>query len=599
MVFHKVLRAGGVCMKQVGLYGSAAFAALVIGAFVDSMDSSAQSHRGQGVVYEAGIQARSPNVIIEAGLRASLDRGWVSNVKFADRAAMNAFYRAQEFQTYWGAEGDFDKARDVEQVVSFLKQSWRHGFDPEDYYVSRIEVLLPFTMDVLSSVDTRNASRMELDLLISDAVVRYVHDMTRMRVDGRLSGTHERYWRKPVKASAVLSRLSAGENAIEVMQSYHPKGMLYGRLQGELDNLLKDYQRVGAEDPSERIVMAFEILRYGMSDAAVPMIRERLGLFQPVRRSDRLYFDRDLEEAVSLFQGARNLDVDGVVGGDTLKLLNRSVEERIRQIVANMERMRWMSEDKPGRYIMVNIPSATLWAVDEGQVEFEMPVVVGKPSRKTRLFEAEVTGIRFNPTWTVPQSIKRKDILPQLKRDPSYLVDKGIELFRGYGTNQVTIDPFSVDWKHISDKELRDLRMVQMPGDHNALGRIRVLMPNKYNIYLHDTNHPEYFAREDRAQSSGCVRLSNPMRMARFVLGEEAWDEARVQGEIERKKLRDVRASNRLPVYIYYQTIWFGPNGKLVYGLDAYGHDKRVFKELDRMGKIKLPVGDVLKYARL
>jgi murein L,D-transpeptidase YcbB/YkuD len=232
--------------------------------------------------------------------------------------------------------------------------------------------------------------------------------------------------------------------------------------------------------------------------------------------------------------------------------------------------------------VLVNIPSQTLWAVEDGQIAAKMAVVVGKPERPTKAFRAQITGIRFNPTWTVPPNIKTKDMLPLLQEDPHALSDRGIEFIEGDGAGARTIDPAGIDWKNISKGELARIRMVQSAGDHNALGRIRVLMPNEYDIYMHDTNHPEFFNMSQRTESSGCIRLSQPADMARFVLAQnKGWSDEKMNALIEAGKTVEVPAAERFPVFVLYQTVWPDGDGGLVYGADIYGEDRRLLKALE------------------
>jgi murein L,D-transpeptidase YcbB/YkuD len=215
-----------------------------------------------------------------------------------------------------------------------------------------------------------------------------------------------------------------------------------------------------------------------------------------------------------------------------------------------------------------------------------MPVVVGKPDRPTHAFRAEITGIRFNPTWTVPMGIKVKDMLPQLQEDPNALADKGIDIME----DGETIDPSSIDWQSISRSELNHIRMVQSAGEHNALGRIRVLMPNEFDIYLHDTNHPEFFNLVERTASSGCIRLSQPEQMARFVLAHnKGWSDKKMDALIARGTTSEVPVAEKLPVYIIYQTLWKADDGSLIYGPDVYGEDKRLISALSAINGYTLP----------
>jgi murein L,D-transpeptidase YcbB/YkuD len=190
------------------------------------------------------------------------------------------------------------------------------------------------------------------------------------------------------------------------------------------------------------------------------------------------------------------------------------------------------------------------------------------------------------------------DFLPKLKEDPSYLTNKRIEVIKGYGRNAETLDPESIDWNDVGWREMGELRFVQSPGDHNALGKVRVLMPNQYNIYMHDTNHPEYFERGQRTYSSGCIRLSEPEELARFVMkgasnwSEEIFEEILASGETE-----DIKISQPFPVYIIYQSVWLDQNGQVVFGPDVYKRDKELVDILASIDGYQLPESAGLRYA--
>lgn len=267
--------------------------------------------------------------------------------------------------------------------------------------------------------------------------------------------------------------------------------------------------------------------------------------------------------------------------------MNLSNKKKLKQVLTNLERLRWVEQNKPNRYIMVNVPSATLWAVEGGEVKIEMPVVVGRPDRATNIFTTQVDGIRFNPTWTVPPTIKKDDYLPKLRKNPYYLSDRGIEIMKG----NKTIDPGLIDWKNKTWSEVNAMRMVKGSGANNPLGVVRFLMNNPFNIYLHDTPNKKYFSRADRALSSGCVRLERPVELADFVLkNKEGWTQEKRKEILKAGKMRDIYMKEELPVYILYQTVWLGDNNQIIYGADIYGHDDTLMKALKEIDGIAQPV---------
>lgn len=487
-----------------------------------------------------------------------------AGVDFYDFETIRAFYESRDNKPLWTSD-----AAHVKDMVALLRDSWSHGLNPADYHLAEIERILSVPL-------ASQASRARLELILSDAALRYGRAMTGMRIAPASIGQKAEYWRKPLTSEQVMDAVAEGKDPARALGDLAPRSKLYKSMRDELIRLVHE-----RGDPAHGPVeFGKGLFRPGQSHKAVPALRAALRVPHDESAPAQLY-DDNLAAAVMTFQRRHNLQADGILGPKTLALLNRTPEDRIRQVIANMERIRWMEPKQPSRYIIVNIPSQMLWAVEDGKVAEEMPVVVGMPSRPTQVFSTEIVGVRFNPNWTVPLSIKMKDMLPKLQQDPYALSDKGIDIIQGAGRNSMTIDPGTVDWNRISRSDMRQFRMVQAPGANNALGHFRVLMPNDYDIYLHDTNNHKVFAQEERLLSSGCVRMSDPEKIARFILTKkEGWNDEKMKTVLDRGRTADIGISERIPVYIVYQTMWFDGNGELVYGADVYGHDKKLVRAL-------------------
>lgn len=495
-----------------------------------------------------------------------------------DYEAVVLFYEARKFKPLWvGPRGPYDAAQEMTQ---FVQASWTHGLNPYRYHYDALALLM--TRDDLKS-------RAELELLLTDAYIRLGQDLSGIRINPSSLDTQKKYWKQPYDAQTLLAPLAeqSDPDIGRFMGLLAPQGATYKALQKELIRL------------SEAAPQAYEaalpiriqgLLHPYQRHAAVPALRLRMGL--PEKSGDAaLVYDDALAAAVLSFQRAHHIKQDGIVGGQTLELLNRTQSQKIRQVIANLERLRWVDENKPDKFVVVNIPSATLWAVEGGNLAFDMPVIVGRKQRPTNTFITNITGVRFNPNWTVPPTIKREDILPKLVEDPNYLSQKGMELIQGYGEDAMSIDPASVDWANMTESDLGRYRMVQIPGAHNPLGQVRLLMPNVYNIYLHDTNQPEYFNHAARAESSGCVRMSDPLKMAAFVMESKAgWSEEKTEAVLARGKTSDIAIDQGIPVYMLYYTVWVNDSGDIVYGNDLYDYDTKLIKMLENIDGIFIPV---------
>lgn len=517
----------------------------------------------------------SSSLLKQASYGESMALGAVGMQKLSDREAIQSFYEARQHKPLWtGSRGNADKAR---MVLAFLQDSWTHGLNPADYHVGEIETLLQGAPD----------SEAQLELLLTDAVARYGRDMTGMRVNAAAANEHEKFWRQPLPVSDILHRVSVSGDPTEALEQLAPQNDFYSKLREELVRLSRDEAKFDNILP---IKLGGRTFYPGDRHAGVKALRQRLGVEYNSVHGPEEFYDDNTAAAMMSFQLEHNLEPDGVVGPKTLEVLNRSHREQMEQVIANLERLRWMDEVKPERYIMVNIPSQTLWAVENGKVAHEMPVIVGKPDRQTKAFRAEIQGIRFNPNWTVPMGIKMKDFLPKLRENPDYLAQKGIEIYQGTGKDRRTVSGTEIDWSNMGSRDMNQLSMVQRQGANNALGRIRVLMPNDFDIYLHDTNAPEYFEKTQRTLSSGCVRLSKPEEIARFVLSKnEGWSDDKMDAIIKKGATVEISAAAPFPVFIVYQTMWLDGEGRLVYGPDVYKQDHRLIKVMAAAKDFHIP----------
>lgn len=512
---------------------------------------------------------------VSDSIQLTLQSPGVSKDYFKDINALQVFYDGRGYEPYW--VNRFGVSGRADDLLEFIEESWDHGINPYSYHLDNIRLLM-------DQRDVQNLA--DLDLLLSDAYLRLAQDLTGIRVNPVSLDTNKRFWRAPLLADDLFARLSGSYDVEDLMESFEPQGQTYNRLR-------KEFREV-SQEPPEPYEDVLPIRMQGLLHPyeyhpRVPDLRLRLGLDADVQ--DPLLYDDALAAEIIEFQRENSLKPDGIIGRQTLEILNIKREQKLHQLIANMERLRWVEEDKPDKFVVVNIPSATLWAIDDGRVEFEMPVIVGRKKRPTNMFITEIHGVRFNPTWTVPPTIKKEDILPKLQEDPEHLMQKGMELVLGRGEEAVTIDPTSVDWLNITEEELKAFRMVQMPGGNNPLGSVRVLMPNRYNIYLHDTNTPQDFIRAARALSSGCVRLKEPERMASFIMRErKGWDDYTMEEIFGEQEMKDLYVAQPIPVYLLYYTVWVNEEGDLVYGHDLYDYDNKLIKMLSNLDGFLIPV---------
>lgn len=299
-------------------------------------------------------------------------------------------------------------------------------------------------------------------------------------------------------------------------------------------------------------------LRWGDRGERVRAVRQRLTRswdLAPTPADDDALFDQVLDDAVRRFQERHGLETDGIVGPRTRTAMNVPVEERIRQLVINLERIRAVPDSLGSRYAVINVPGFRLQVIEEGVAVLESKVIVGKPSTPTPLFSTEIVQVVPAPYWYVPASIARNEILPRLNGDPGYLERNGIRRLGG-GT------------------------LRQDPGPRNPLGRLKFTIPNPHGVGLHDTSEPWLFARSERAFSHGCIRLEKPIEMALYVLRGTEWTRAEIERAIDTWQQRVIQVPDPLPIYVYYWTAWVEPDGTVHFRSDIYGRDAERYRGL-------------------
>jgi murein L,D-transpeptidase YcbB/YkuD len=320
-------------------------------------------------------------------------------------------------------------------------------------------------------------------------------------------------------------------------------------------------------------------LRRDDVDPRVPALRRRLALSGDLPAGADLSspaFDAAVEEAVRRFQHRHGLNEDGVVGATTQEELGVPVETRIDQIRVNLERARWIVHDLPAFFVAVNVAGQRLYVVRDGAVVWETRVVVGKEATRTPIFSAPMRYVVLNPTWSVPRSIG-PEVLADVRRDPSYLEQQGFRVLDAAGRE---VDPAAVDFERGDGADFPYL-FRQQPGPDNALGRIKLMFPNPYSVYLHDTPARSLFARERRTFSHGCIRVEDPLRLAELVLDDpERWSRGALEAAIATGATRTAVLARPLPVLVLYWTAATDLHGELHFYRDVYGRDEAVLLAL-------------------
>jgi murein L,D-transpeptidase YcbB/YkuD len=362
-------------------------------------------------------------------------------------------------------------------------------------------------------------------------------------------GEHDLDWyipRKRIDMTALLDSLisNKGKN----LEAYEPVNRQYHLLK---EKLLTYYQ-LSESDDWKPVSLQEQRLKIGDTSLEVVAIKKKLHSIGDLPSIDTSnIYDNELAEGLKSFQRRFGLKEDGKPGAKTVRYLNETLEVRIKQILVNMERMRWIPVEPGGDFILVNIPQYLLIAFENGSRKFAMNIVVGTTQNETVVFTGNMKYVVFSPYWNIPPSIIKKEIIPAMKRDRNYLARHNMEWNKG--------------------------AVRQKPGPNNSLGKVKFLFPNNHNIYLHDSPAESLFNEEKRAFSHGCIRLANPKKLAIWVLRKQPdWTEKKIEKAMNAGKEKFVTLASAIPVFLGYFTAWVDEKGNLNFRDDIYGHDKKL-----------------------
>ncbi len=479
------------------------------------------------------------------------------------------FYEDRSFKPVWTRDaGVKGKGK---ALLKALQNAHEHGLDPKFYNTS----------EIAERIGSTNPEELgELDILMSLAFSSFATDLSKGRLEPTKinRGIHI----KTFSAGAVT--LIDGAEQAEDLEPYIAKLASKSPRYHRLKKALGQYREMVAHGEWPQIAKG-KALKSGMDDPRVPVLRKRLlasGDLKTNETPDSTIYDETLVAAVKAFQIRHGSADDGVIGPNTLKALNVPLSHRIKQMVINLERRRWMKDDLGKRYVFVNLADQYLKVVDtlatREKTIHVARIVVGKPYHKTPIFDDKMEYLVINPYWNVPSSIANKEYLPKLRRDPGYLKRQNIRIMAAGGE----INPYSVNWNTVSRIPYR---LRQDTGKGNALGRIKFIFPNKFNVYIHDTPSKSLFNRDTRYFSHGCVRVQHPTKLAAILLKAQGWSEGRIKNQIASSKRRIVRLKTKIPVHVTYLTAWVNKDGQINFRKDVYSRDKNLITALLSNGK--------------
>jgi len=488
---------------------------------------------------------------IKTSLAASYDAAHPDSAAYLAAQKLYYFYGARGFEPVWLTKNPMGKitfSPAAQKIITIFNKSYLEGLRPADYLSDAL------SLDAAASP----AQLAALETAFSAAAVRYAKNAFSGRIKPA-SVSHSITQKPPeLDGAKFLVQLASSSEPDKLLLSLSPTNGEFLALKSALARALKD------DEAAPIIIADGKILKAGMSDKRVSVLRQRLDLTAN-QQSD--VYDAELVAAIKTFQLNMGLIVDGVVGPATIAALNGALAPTKQDIIANMERWRWMPRDMGDFYVFVNIPEYRLTIVRNDNTTFQTRVVVGKREFQTPVFSDEIENIVVNPYWNVPSSIARREIGPAIIRDPKYLSANNMELLSG---GQV-VNAALIDW---STTSINKFRVRQRPGRNNALGTIKFLFPNEHAVYLHDTPSKYLFSRAQRAYSHGCVRVQDPMAFAQALLvNEQNLSRASLEKQFGAKE-RWNNLKTHIPVYLAYFTLRADEAGNIrsygdVYGIDA------------------------------
>jgi murein L,D-transpeptidase YcbB/YkuD len=465
-------------------------------------------------------------------------------------------------------------------LLDVLAAAADKGLDPRDYEPGTLAERHAALHGQAATAEDAAA----VDVGLSLAFVRYLSDIHLGRIDPRSAGFDIDVAPKRIDLARVVRQAVATGRIREAVSAAEPGFPMYGRLL----QALARYRALAAQPPLASVTGIRDKLSPGDACACLPALAARLVAFGDLSRDWRPGAERRyagaIVDAVVSFQERHGLEPDGIVGRATLAALNRPLDSRVRQIELALERLRWLPELPRSRAIAVNIPEFRLWAFDAERLGatpvFRMDVIVGKavPTHRTPIFSERMTRLEFSPHWNVPPGILSRELLPRLARDPGYLSREHLEVVHRDGRVATTLDANTLDALARGDARLR-----QRPGPDNAVGGVKFVFPNRANVYLHDTPARELFRRTRRDFSHGCIRVADPVKLARFVLGDApGWSDDDIRAAMSAGTPRFVPLARAVPVLIFYVTSLVDPDGRVLFLADPYAHDATLDRALAR-----------------
>ncbi|SHF97816.1 Murein L,D-transpeptidase YcbB/YkuD [Flavobacterium fluvii] len=469
---------------------------------------------------------------------------------------LKEFYMSTGYRTIWQSKEN----RGI--ILKYLIASEEEGLNPADYNITKLQKY-ERKRAVLSSNEIVN-----YDVLLTRSFQKYISHLTTGKLNPRALYPDWDLKENKIDINQTIAGMLKSDSLDYKIEQLKPNHIVYKKLKKALE-IIDDLPN----DTFARIETSNKIVANDTNPSLID-IKKRLIYWKDLQSKDSLsnVYDSRTIEAVKKFQFRHGLSADGVIGKGTIESLNYSKEQRKGQILANLERWKWFPRDMGNEYIIINIPEYKLRLINGEDTIRMYKVIVGRVERKTPILSSKLTHAIFNPTWTVPPTILKEDVIPSISKDLNYLVQTNIKIYDGNGDTVL-----AKDW---TLSKANSYRYVQSPGTFNSLGMVKLTFPNRFSVYLHDTNHRDYFTKSMRSLSSGCVRVDKPLELAEYLLDDPAyWNLEKITETLQSEKTKQIALKKELPIHILYWTAW-SKNNKLIFREDIYKLDADLYDKL-------------------
>jgi len=503
---------------------------------------------------KAVVQSQKP--LFNQEFKTEIPSGSIDSIALQKNKPLYSFYKLNSFCSVWNTP---EKRKIASEAIA---NAIDEGLNPEDYNLTKI-LSSEKRVDSLSEKEITN-----YDLLLTSSIENYITDLSFGKLDPKkLYDDWDLKIIKPDNHKNLSDALQKDSLAI-IIEKAKPNHIMYKKLKNALV-LINQFP----EDSLKKIEIASN-LKPNDSDPSLILIKKRLAYWKDLKMPDSLtyLYDEATQNAVKKFQSRHGLQADGIIGKGTLAELNVSKDIRKKQIIANMERWRWFPKTMGEHYIIINIPEYKLHTVFKNDTTRTHNVIVGTAARKTPILTSKLSYAVFNPTWTVPPTILKEDIIPSMIKNRNYLKGKNITIYNYQGQE---VNPWS--WNPANAKKYR---YVQSPGTYNSLGMVKIIFPNNFSVYLHDTNHKEYFEKTDRSLSSGCVRVQDPLELTEYLLDDKKnWNVEKITETLKTEKTKNATFKSDIFIHQLYWTAW-SEKGLLYFTPDIYDLDVALYTKL-------------------